>query len=216
MSTELLVASFTLAGAVCGALIQEFSAHLRSRRETRRLVATALADLLGVRHFLITSPLSMAKEARGLGAPAELMNAVLPVLAPALPSEEALHVRFQKAVDELGSIAPVLAFRLRTRDASVRLTTLLRQLADGASPELEQVVSRGLKDMREAIDDACLELADLHGRSTRHEVEALLSLEPSLPRSLKRRLKKLFASGASAQSAGVPSQAPPSSDKAGE
>src|SRR2546425_56052 len=105
--------------------LNSFTALFQSRRENRRAVSKAIADLLEIRHELLAKP-ALIGELRKLVliSPADERR-IWPLISQLLPRPHDLPERYNNTVTAVASFDPLLGFQLRSKDHASKLGTLL-------------------------------------------------------------------------------------------
>lgn len=172
----------TLLGLAGGFAFNECSNFLRNRREDRRNLSKALAELLDVRHFLRLMPVVVGSLKRTLPG-ASAMTAqdemkLRSVLRALLPSPESMHQRYEDAVSAVAAFLPLLAFDLRSKDMLGPMLAGLYTnipIEPNAAPFLLKVEDEIVRAAVPKLEELIQELAKLHGRKTAKEVKKLLA-----------------------------------------
>jgi hypothetical protein len=105
-----------LAGVVLGSALTGLSTYFKDRKERRRIIATALADLLEVRHRVV----SIDVVVKAVRAKVDIQPGGLAQLRAAIdtmaPFDAGLHPRYDSAISLLAGVDPVLAFQMRSKN----------------------------------------------------------------------------------------------------
>jgi hypothetical protein len=207
----------TLLGLILGFGLNELSYFVRTRRDDKRTISKALAELLEVWHLLRSFPLAVEALKRTLPSAIAAHDEVMlrRVLRTFIPRHEGMQERYVEAVSAVSSFLPVLAFDLRSRDM---VGPFLDWLYDAIPIEPndatfflkleDEIVRQTIPKLEELIE----ELANLHGRKTAHEVRTLLAKPLESPQEFENFLRESFAAlaaSAQAQAATHATQAPP-------
>lgn len=195
----------TLGGMIVGFALNELSYVLRTRREDRRILGRALAELLEIKHYVEAMPTVM-KAVRAAGQnliPPEAELALRNIFETFFPHFDSLQKRYEDAVSSVSGPFPVLAFRLRAKDSLTPILGKVRGMipAEPAAAHLwlqmeDQIVQESIPLLKQLI----LEMAKLHGRSTYRAVCSTLSKSGELPKELSDLLARMIAQ---AQAAGM-------------
>jgi hypothetical protein len=173
----------TLLGLILGFCLNELSYFVRTRRDDRRTISKALAELLEVRHILRSLPLAVEALKRTLPSEIAAHEEVIlrRVLRTFIPNAEGMQERYEEAVSAVSAFLPVLAFDLRSRDM---VGPFLDWLHDAGPIEPndapfflkleDEIVRQAIPKLEELIK----ELATIHGWKTAKEVKILL-MKPS-------------------------------------
>jgi len=203
----------TLLGLVAGFGLNELSYFVRARRDDRRTIGKALAELLAVRHLLRSLPLAVEILKRTVpGVIAAHEEVILRrVLRTFIPSPEGMQERYEEAVSAVSAFLPVLAFDLRFRDLVGPFLERLHCATPMDDPNAapfylrmeDEIVGLAIPKLEELIQ----ELANLHGRRTAKEVRTLL-IKPVEPlQEIEDFLAESFAAMAPATHAQGAAQA---------
>ncbi len=153
-----------LLGVVIGWGLKEISEMIRTRREDRKVIGKALADLLEIRHRVVAIPHAMKEITNRLGFPPEF-QAVIGVFLSKIAPIEAISKRYDDSVNLIAAADPLLAFRLRYKDIASALVEQLRMSAVGqpaSAPDWIKVETMLLGNIGPELDKVVLELAWLH------------------------------------------------------
>src|SRR5215471_20644831 len=121
-------AVFAVAGTLVGFALNELSYVLRGRREDKRKVGQALAELLEIRNEIRMMPEVMQTIRSLLPAPipANAEFQIRLVFRTFIPNPEGLRQRYNEAVTSVAGAFPLLAYDLRAKDS---MTPILTQLS---------------------------------------------------------------------------------------
>lgn len=167
-----------LIGVVVGGMLTGFTALLKARDERKRLIASALSDLLEVRHRIVSIDLFVKDLRERKGIQAEVMPVLRQMLDSVLPAEPEANARYDKAVTMLAGIDPVLGFTLRSKNLLPGCLAALRAkaLAEGVSLADFEALEFGLRaKTMPSLDAAVLELGRSHSRSTHRRVKGIVA-----------------------------------------
>lgn len=181
---EVLKTLGPLLGVVLGSLLTGIRSYFKERAEHKRVLASALTDLLEVRHRLVSTDLAIKELRSKFGAPAEVVPHIRNLQDALLPGATQLDDRYDSAVTLLSGIDPVLSFTLRSKNSLPRVLGMLRQTATTGGTNLAQF-EKMESTLRSAaipsLNDAILELAWAHSIRTWIAVRRLLSDSATLP-----------------------------------
>lgn len=177
-----------MGGILLGFGLNELSTFIKVRREDRRIVGRALAELLEVR-FQLLFHRGVVKEIIKLlpvkiSAYDELMiqTHLVPKLLP--NPAEGLTQRYNDAVTAVSGVLPTLAYVLRSKDlaASVleRMQTIV-PVPPEAAPYVINLQDKAIEVGVSKLDELIRELAKLHGRKSAKEVEPILRGQTEIP-----------------------------------
>lgn len=187
-----------LCAVVVGFFLNELSSALRARREDRRTIGRALAEILEVRHCFAIFP-TVLREIRKLSPvpiPAEAELFFRKIFAALIPGLESLQTRYDEAVSSVAGSFPLLAYQLRSKDAVAPYLSRVRQALPAAAPFAEfwvkledQITQRGVA----ALDELVLELARKHSRKTLRVTRQAIKQEFELPQQFSDLVKGAIA-----------------------
>lgn len=177
-----------LIGVVIGAALTGIGSYLRERKEQKRAIARALADLLEVRHHVVGIEVILHELKNRIQIPEDAIPVLRTLLDKLIPVDEDVHKRYDEAVTLLAGIDPLLAFRMRSKNTLPNLVSAIRGIAaeNGAtSKQIELFESIILSATSPALDEAVLELAHNHSLLTGRKVKKLLESRNRIPRELE-------------------------------
>jgi hypothetical protein len=187
-----------LVGVIVGGVITGLGGHLRARKERKRVIGMALAELLEVRHKLIANE-RVIKELMSFG---EVGLGAIPSLRTQFesffPVDAQLDERYNTAISLLAGIDPVLAFKMRSKNDLPRFLSQLRSKAANEKFDLEVLESLEIllrRTLTPNITKAVQQLARRHSIETAYKVKNLLKQsEQSLPEDVQffGQLKQLL------------------------
>jgi predicted component of type VI protein secretion system len=185
---EYLVPFLPLIGALFGWGLSELSQERRAKQEERKALARALAELLEIRNVVVNLPALFAKLKDSIEIPAHDWTQASAIIEDILPPSDAIHKRFDAAVDVLAGYSPALAYMLRSKDRVIPLLSFLRSVSSSeelkrAWPDFEQMLS---KDIEGNLNEACRDIARRLGRKVRADVEKILNRKPEADPSFQK------------------------------
>ncbi len=199
-----------------GWLLHEISDHSKIRREDRRAVGKALAELLEVCHGIRAIPQyvqDMRKKYSIAPGDVAMLRQVLETL---LPGVDQLQERYNDAIDGVSGRLPLLAFQLRSKDVFNPTFRQLRQIALQQNPEQAGLwfafEDETLCVVLPQLDKLVLRLARLHGWLTWWRVRSTLKEPFTLPKEFEELISRMQAIAASA-SPGSGAQSPGKTEK---
>jgi hypothetical protein len=200
------------AGIVIGWILQETASYLTTRRERRKAIALALADLWEIHYLLMGLNLMFDQLESHHEIPpqakAQLWVAIEQFM---LPDSVELHKRYGQSVTTLASLDPVLGFRLRSKDIVRRLFTFLNSVA-AQNAETASLWIRVQKPLigeaDKALREAILELAQKYGRKTNRQVRERLNRAHDIPIGFEEWMATIVAQAKSAESPPRPPGSP--------
>jgi hypothetical protein len=167
-----------LAGVAVGWGLNQCGQWLVFRRDERRAIGRALADLLEVRHRLLAIPKAVEAMSSKLGMPADAQAPLKVVLGALLPSNESLAKRYEESVNLVAGMNPILAYRLRSQDMVGPFLHQLRALALQDGPQgvalFGTMEDHLLRHLTPHLERLIRELAKRHGWRTRWETNRRL------------------------------------------
>jgi hypothetical protein len=173
-----------LLGVVVGGMLTGITAYLRDRKERKRVIALALADLLEVRHRMVTFEILLKEISNIANVQQEQMPQIRQMLDSVVPQDPGLDDRYDAAVSLLAGMDPVLAFAMRSRNALPKMLALARALATehaidpGAFARIEVFLRT---QMTPHLNSAVEQLARSHSIFTAHQVKRLIKKSESTP-----------------------------------
>ena len=183
-----------LLGVIVGAFSAGFGQLYKVRQERRRAIASALSELLEVRHRVVMLHAFM-KHIQQLGS---LPPASIPHLRNLfdhfVPLDGKLDARFDDAVTLLASIDPVLAFELRSQNLMPHFLNKLRSLATLAGEDLanfEAYESKLIEAVTPKLDEAVSQLAKYHSMKARREVKLVFAMKDKISERLAPLLEAI-------------------------
>ena len=172
-----------LIGVVIGGLLTGVTAYLKARKDRKRVLAVALADLLEVRHRLVSVDLAIKALREQVPIQADLMPTLRNLFDSLLPGEAELDERYNKAVTMLSSIDPVLGFSLRSKNSLPRVLATLRNQAASSGGDLalfESLETSLRSAATPSLNAAVVELAYAHSFFTGRKVKKMIAKSSSL------------------------------------
>ncbi|MEK8051340.1 hypothetical protein AACH10_13900 [Ideonella sp. DXS22W] len=175
---EILQFIAPLLGVIVGAILTGLTSAIRMRRERRRVIAIALADLLEVRHRIYAIDAAIKEIGALANIPAETISTFRNQLESILPDGLELNKRYDAAVTTLAGIDPILGFRLRSKNLLPGILNTARALAASTPDGLqgfEQMESRLRSAAIPKMNAAVFELAKAHSYITAFKVWRLIN-----------------------------------------
>jgi hypothetical protein len=192
-------------------LLSELSQRLRYRREDRKPVGSALAELLEIRHTILIWDHISKELIRIMSVPKEAALQIRMLVSSTVGTDwSKVGERFDLAVTTLSGLSPVLAFRLRSKNSLPILLQNIRHLA--ASDEQgrilwpiieESLVSEIIPEFDALIED----VAAVHGWRTKRDARRILKRKIEMPPGLEEVLTESIRSTLTASGAAVPAAA---------
>jgi len=185
-----------LIGVVLGSALSGMGEFIKERRERKRKVAIALADLLEIRHCIVAVDAILVELHERAGMPKEITPALRNFLDSNLPSNDGLDERYNNAVTQLAGYDPVLAFSLRSKNTLSPFLFSLRNLAlqSGADPKEFEVIESQLRVVvTPTLNSAVVELACYHSWFTKRRVQRMVGKAAELPPEMTQLLDQIKA-----------------------
>lgn len=182
-----------LAGVVLGSALTGISTYFKDRKERKRIIATALADLLEVRHRVVSIDIVVkavrAKVNIQLGGLAQLRAAIDAVA----PFDAGLHPRYDAAISLLAGVDPVLAFQMRSKNlVPTFLSNIRTKTPEGIdSATLDKAEMDLMSAVLPTLDSAVLTLARKHSLFTARHVRTLIKNSTTVPAEAMKLLSHL-------------------------
>ncbi len=188
MSAEYWAGVVTL---VIGWSLKELADRLRLRREERKPFAKAIADLLEMRHRLLSVSTAVAEVKTRLPITPDAEVALRAFFHNILPQTEDLQRRYNEAVSLVASIDPILAFRLRSQDEFSPFMQKFCPLlaADNLTrPFLIQIEESLSSAFIKNIEELTIQLGKAHGLVTWWRIRNRISKPRSTPKEVHELL----------------------------
>ncbi|MEN6426348.1 MAG: hypothetical protein ABFE13_13360 [Phycisphaerales bacterium] len=182
MSSEYWAGVATL---LIGWSLKELSDKLRLRREERKPFARAIADLLEMRHRLLSVSTALAEIKKHLPIAPDAEVALRTFFHSVFPQAEDLQRRYNEAVSLVAGVDPILAFRLRSKDEFLPFMQRLRPLLTAANsprPFVVEIDDKLSRSFIEDLEELTMELAKAHGMVSWWRIRKRLSKPQSLPK----------------------------------
>lgn len=109
-------ALLTLSSVAVGWILNEIGHARRSSTAKRAAMGRALADLLEIRHYLAGIEAVFGEVRRRWPIARADVEVLTTALGQILPGDADLPSHYNKAVDDIASYHPLLAFRLRSKE----------------------------------------------------------------------------------------------------
>lgn len=190
------------AALVIGWLLSEVSHYILDRRERRKAISSALADLLEIRHNFVSLEVAISeikklipKEVLSADAEPQLRIFLTQHIQQLFPQWQQMShdasARYNESVTLVASIDPILGYQLRSKDLSqqvfVFLTSLFAQ--DAKISQLWQEVNQSLfKDLTGALDSYIKRLAWKRGPITWWKARRMLLTDSEIPEPAQKML----------------------------
>lgn len=185
-----------LIGVLLGSALSGFGAYLKERRERKRTLAIALADLLEIRHRLIAVDLVLSKVREHVAVPPETISASRNLFDSFFSTNDGLDERYNEAVSLIAGIDPILAFSLRTKNSFPRLLTQFRNAAIGTGANMKDFeIVEGMLRLVAApnLDAAAIAVARQHSWRTKRRVLKLIGESKETPPEITQFLNLVKA-----------------------
>lgn len=175
---------------VIGFVLGQFNNYFTTRKERKRAVSGALADLLEIRHQYLGVDLIIDELANLGSIPEHLKSQLRLVFDTFLPSWGELHGRYEESVTLLAGLDPLLAFELRSKDLLRPVTMKMHSLM-GSDPGAASIVAPFLKTafaekVEPALDASIRRLARRKGWVCWYKTRKVLKRRDEYPNELKR------------------------------
>jgi hypothetical protein len=181
------------AGTVGGLLSSELTRWFTVRENRRQHLSRLLTELLEVRRISVQT--SHITKLIAVLIPAELdFGTVIQQVQGLVVNPQKLHERYEAAVNELSSLDPLLAYRLRASDLLPAMTKVISQIP--VNNPLAAEVCRDIAEIagescNPALDDAVLRVAGELGSKVLRETKAILAKQLETPQGGKKLLDLL-------------------------
>lgn len=183
-----------LVGVIIGWFLNEIGQLLRLRREDRRAIGRALADLMEIRHNLFVVKKVSDEVIRRLGIPPQNQPVFRNLLDSILPNLESLHKRYEEIINTIASTEPLLGFRLRSKDSLAPTLRKLRSIAStdkASSTALSQMEAQLIELVEPHFEKQILELARLHSWRTWFKVWRYIRKPFTLPPEMEELMSSI-------------------------
>lgn len=182
-----------LVGVVLGSALTGLSTYFKDRKERRRIIATALADLLEVRHHLVSREVVIRAIQSQTGIQPEWLTQIRSAIDTLAPLDTGIHQRYDAAISLLAGVDPILAFKMRSKNLAPSLLAKIRtrapEAADGTL--LDKAESDLMAAVAPTLDLAVLALARKHSFFTARQVKSILTRSTALPPEVTKLLSYL-------------------------
>ncbi len=207
MTMDALPVIAPLIGVILGSGLTALGAYLRERKERKRTIAVALAELLEIRHRLVAADIIFTQIRTRVEVPEEVMPALRNLFDSLVLLNDGADERYNNAVSLLAGIDPLLAFSLRSKNILPRVLASLRTLAIGSGAnlkEFESVESTLRLAVVPNLNKAALDLACHHSWLTKRRIQKHIAQCGELPPEVSQLLDQLKS---------LPSYVPPPEGK---
>jgi hypothetical protein len=175
---------------VVGFVLGQFNNYVTTRRERKKAISAALADLLEVRHQYVGVDVTINELAKLGNMPEHLKSQLRSLLDTFLPSWDELHARYEESVTLLSGLDPLLAFELRSKDLLRPVTVKMHSLM-GGDPVAASFVAPFLRSafadkVEPAFNASIRKLARSKGWVCWYQTCKTLKRRDGLPDDLKR------------------------------
>jgi len=190
-------------------MLTGIAAFLKARVERKRVLASALADLLEVRHRVVAADLVVKELRTRFGMSAAAAPLIRNMLDAVHPLDDALVGRYEKAVSLLAGVDPLQAFELRSKAAFPKVLSILRAQATGSGGDMALFEAFEVEIRSAAtpsLNEAVTRLALSHSLRSWWKVRALVRKSATLPPDVTAFFERMQAL-ANPQSKSGPSDA---------
>jgi len=177
-----------LIGVAVGWILNQLGQWFVFRREERKAIGKALADLLDIRHRLLGMAKAVDALSQKFGIPAEAKPMIRTVFEQFFPADTDLGKRYNDSVGLVSASNPVLGFRLRSQDMVSPMLFQLRAAALSNGPEgglfIAKLESELMRHMEPHFEQLITLLARQHGWVTWWRVRGVLKKQLTVPEDL--------------------------------
>jgi len=195
-----------LVGVALGWGLNQGGQWLIFRRDERKAIGRALADLLEIRHRLLAIPKAVEAMSSKLGLPTGAQAPMKVVFGALFPPDQGLTKRYEESVNLVAGANPILAYRLRSQDLVAPFLHQVRALALQDGPHsaaiLGEVEDHLYRQLTPHLERLIRELASQHGWRTRRAIDRRLTEPFEVPEEFWEGLRAVIP------------QPPPASEKA--
>jgi hypothetical protein len=174
---------------VIGWFLNEASKYLGFRREKRGAIAQAIADLLEIRHQMVSIRTIVEQMTKKFNLPSEVSPIIKEFYKNLFPVPTDLSGRYENAVTLISSSDPILGFELRSKNL---IADYISKLSLLASQDVEtRTILGDFEDKLEKmiipeLEDSILELTKKHSLITWYRVRRLLNKKQEIPEQLEK------------------------------
>lgn len=177
-----------LIGVAVGWILNQLGQWFVFRREERKAIGKALADLLDIRHRLLGMAKAVDALSHRFGIPVEAKPMIRTVFEQFFPPDADLGKRYNESVGLVSASNPVLGFRLRSQDMVSPMLSQLRAAAVSNGPEgglfFAKLETELMRHVEPHFEQLIKLLARQHGWLTWWTVRGLLAKPLSVPEEL--------------------------------
>lgn len=196
MATDTLQTLSPLFGVVLGWALTGLGGLFRSHSERKKAIATALADLLEVRHRVVGIDVVVKEVRERINAPPEAIPIVRNFLDSVIPVDASLHDRYNNAVSVLAGVDPLLAFSMRSKNILPQVISSLRGLGIKSGTDLgqlEHMEGSVITTAVQVLNECVMELAEQHGYVTARNVRSFIAQQPEIPTEIAQLFDQVTA-----------------------
>lgn len=179
---------------ILGWFLNEASKYLGLRREKRGAIAQAIADLLEIRHQMVSIRMVVEKMTEKFNLPSEVGPAMKEFYKKLFPVPTDLSERYEKAVTLISSSDPILGFKLRSKNLVSEYISKLTLLAN-RDVETRTIIGDFEGKLEKIIipqlEESILELTKKHSLLTWLRVRNLLNENQEMPEQLEKLLQEV-------------------------
>ena len=177
-----------------GFLLAQLNTFFGERRERKKAVSFALANLLEVRHQYVGMEQLITEIGNivGVNVPEHEKSQMRVIFDSMFPKWEELHSRYDQRVTTLATVLPLLAFQLRSKDFIRPILTFLHTHM-GKDPQAAAVFgpilsSNLLSKVEPVLDESILALAIRKSPRCWYQTRRLLRKQKDVPNELQELL----------------------------
>ena len=195
----LIAPLIALFGVFVGWGLNQLGEVIKVRREDRRNLGKAIAELLDLRYRLAGMQKITEELRQGAGLSELEVMALQGIVDSFLPSWEETHKSYDEAVNALAPADPLLSFKLRSKDLSFEVLRKVRSATSENEHPIAAtnflsieaiIVNEFVKDLEPVIQ----QLSKRHGWRTARKVKAHLAKEINFHEDFNRLLKPIMIS----------------------
>jgi len=181
-----------LVGVGAGWMLNQFGQWFVFRRDERKAIGKALADLLDIRHRLLSMSRVVDMLSQRFGMPTEAKPYIRAAFEQFFPADAELAKRYSESVALVAATDPVLGYRLRSKDMVSPLLNQLRAIALATGPEAGTLFTKLESELMRHIEPQFEELIRLlarrHGWRTWWQVRGVSEKPLEIPEDLIKAL----------------------------
>lgn len=185
---------FPIITLLLGWFLNSFAPIFQERRDNRKALGKAIADLLEIRYDLYARQIAMGELKKIGSLTPNDERVVWGMLSKALPQPPDLSKRYDEAVTLIAGSEPLLGFQLRSKDYISKIGSILTQIETQAGQSISMISEMEAQMYRAAIPHINEVVADLsrrHGLFTGFQTRRFLKKEVTMPQEAEDLMSSL-------------------------